>query len=208
MDQAKFEELLSLGHETKGVEFKGPGSRHDKTLATKVVRACLGMANLQGGGTVVLGVDEAEDKSLIPVGLSPEDAATWSHDDVADMLATYADPYISIDVQDASLDGKLFKVIVVDEFENIPLICKKEYIDPIARKYILRKGACYFRTRGKPETTDIATGQALRDLLEMATNKGIAKFISRSVKVGLLLPARAEDSDDESFKSQVKDLLE
>lgn len=53
----QFVELLALGHEQQGVEFKGPGPRTDKYLQGKVLRAILGMANRRDGGHIIIGVE-------------------------------------------------------------------------------------------------------------------------------------------------------
>ena len=52
-------ERIMLGHETKGVEFKSPGERTNKSFLAKVAKAALGMANLRHGGLVVIGVAPA-----------------------------------------------------------------------------------------------------------------------------------------------------
>jgi len=61
------ESILAQGHETNGVEFKGPGARTDRSFPAKVIRAILGMANRRDGGLVMIGVESTK---LDPVGLS------------------------------------------------------------------------------------------------------------------------------------------
>jgi len=55
MDQ-EFAEILALGYERRGTEFKGRGPRSTQPLFEKVVRAVFSsMANQQDDGLVVIG---------------------------------------------------------------------------------------------------------------------------------------------------------
>ena len=201
MDEAEFEELLAQGHELSGVEYKGPGSRKEKPFAARVARACLGMANRRGGGIVIIGVAENEQKLPDPVGLLPRDVLTWKYDELSDTLSEYADPSISFELEPFIYHKKTFVRILISEFNDIPVLCKKEYQD------ILRKGACYIRTRRKPETIEIPSQEDMRDLLDLATEKRLRSFLAQAGAGGLLPSSSQQQSDDESFANQTKDLL-
>lgn len=207
MDDAEFEELLALRHEVQGVEFKGPGARTEKPFAALVLRACLAMANHRDGGIVVLGVGEGGNKHLNPIGLSEQQSATWNYDDLSDLLAEYADPSVSFDVEPFHYKGNDFSIITVREFEDVPVLCRKEYLDHATNKQILRKGACYVRPRRKPQSSEIATSEDMRDLLDLATDKGIRRHIARNRAVGLLDVPKPEPSDDENYDAQLRDIL-
>ena len=98
MTDQEFAQIITLGHETRGIELKGPGPLSNRRLAAQVVRAVLGMANRRDGGRVIIGV---EDNSGVinPVGLSSSDLATWNYDDVAARIAVYADPGVEFDLE-------------------------------------------------------------------------------------------------------------
>ena len=96
MTDEEFAKIIALGHETRGVEFKPPGPLSNRPLAARVVRAVLGMVNRRDGGLVIIGVEEIDD-ALDPVGLTEDDLATWSFDDVADRLAAYVEPSVSFE---------------------------------------------------------------------------------------------------------------
>lgn len=185
------------------MEFKGPGSRTgNRQLTAKVVRACLSMANNRDGGIVVIGVEEGDAGELLPVGLTEDELATWQHDHLADTLAEYADPSISFDSQVTDHQGNSYMVIEVHEFPDIPVLCKKEY------QGVLRRGACYVRTRRKPETAEISTQQDMRDLLDLATEKGVRKFLTQAYEAGLSVSGRRPRTDEELFESEISDLVE
>lgn len=65
MTPEEFAQLLTLGHEMYGGEFKGPFDRTDKAAFAKILKAVLAMPNRRDGGKVIVGVDEVDDGSRI-----------------------------------------------------------------------------------------------------------------------------------------------
>jgi predicted HTH transcriptional regulator len=198
MTEPQFLELLARGHEIHGVEFKGPGPRTNKALFAKVVRATLGMANRRDGGLVIVGVEDHGSK-LIPTGLSEADAATWTHDAVAGALAAYCDPYVEIHTELFSYQSKTFVVISIDEFTEVPVLCKRDYPED------LRTGACYVRRRGRTETSEIPTQAEMRELLDLATEKKLRGFLRQAYRAGLAVasapsPEELFDRERDDFK--------
>jgi predicted HTH transcriptional regulator len=139
------------------------------------------MANRRDGGRVIIGV-EGNDNTLNPVGFSDVDLPAWNYDDVADQIARYADPSVSFDLEVKEYNGNRYIVLQVEEFSDIPVLCKRAYDN------VLRSGACYVRTRRKPETTEIPAQAEMRDLLDLATEKGVRQFLERARRVGLFVP--------------------
>jgi predicted HTH transcriptional regulator len=80
MTDNDFAQLLAIGYERQGIEFKAPGPLTDKHLAALVAKAMLGMANHRDGGHIVIGVNDMGNR-LDPVGLAHDDLDTWSNDD-------------------------------------------------------------------------------------------------------------------------------
>jgi predicted HTH transcriptional regulator len=211
--EQEFEAILGLGHEINGVEFKGPGIRSDKPFFARVVRAVLGMANRRDGGLVIIGVEENNigEYKLEPVGLTDEQLATWSNYDVlSGAVNQYARPSVSFDLEAPFLYNSMrFVVIEVNEFDQIPILCSKDSGTRISTDQILRKGACYVRSRHKPETSEIPSEEEMRELLELATDKGVMRFFARAEKAGLYRSIQsppASPSDKELFRDQIKDM--
>ena len=192
MTDAEFARILSLGRENSGVEFKGPGRRGDRRLFAQVVRAVLGMSNLSGGGNVIVGVAD-RGRFFDPVGLSAGEMDTWQYDDIADGLATYADPSVDFEIEVREFEGKSFLVIIVEEFRNIPVLCKRDYPN------VLRAGACYVRSRRKPETSEIPTQEDMRNLVELAAEKRFRSYVEFLRRVGLVdLPDVEQSSPNDA----------
>ena len=201
MTDETFAQIMELGHESSGVEFKGPGSLSDGRLVAQVVKAVLGMANRRDGGSIVIGVQDDE-TALTPVGVSSNDLRSWTYDDVADQIARYADPAVSFELNIKEYEGNRYVVFEVSEFSDIPVLCKRAFDN------VLRDGACYVRTRRKPETTEIPTQTEMRDLLDLAIEKGVRQFLERVERVGLSVPQIIEPTvrDQERFDEQLGDL--
>ena len=87
-------------------------------------------------------------------------------------------------------------VIQVEEFADVPVLCKRDYPD------VLRAGACYVRPRRKPETTDIPTYADMRDLLDLAIEKGVRRLLAQAQRAGLFVPPVITSIDQERFDEQ------
>lgn len=198
MTENDLKDLIALGHEAAGVEFKGPGPRTAKNLFVKVVRAALAMANRRSGGTIVAGVEDSDGR-IRPVGLDESDLATWTYDAVGGALSAYADPFIEFHLETVSCDGKTLVVLTVEEFESVPVLCKKDYPD------ILRAGGCYVRRRGRIESSEIPTQAEMRELLDLAIEKGVRRFIQQAHRGGLSVESAATKSDQERFDRERDD---
>lgn len=181
------ENVLLVGHETRGFEFKGPGARTDTHLLAKVARAALSLGNLRDGGYIIIGIDDSDPASLGP-GLDDEQLRSWTDfDNLSRKLAVYADPPLRLDSDRMTLSsGSRVAVIQVHEFADVPHLCGKAYEDERDR-LVLRKGALYVRTRTAPETAEVADSIEMRDVLELAIEKGVRRFVETAARAGLPL---------------------
>jgi hypothetical protein len=205
MTDAEFAELIALGHERRGVEFKGPGLRSDTYVFAKVARAVLGMANLRDGGVVAIGVEEVGTSDLVATGLNAAQLATWTFDDVAAGLASYADPSVEFDLSVCRHEREPCIVLEVRPFADMPILCKREYsrADASGRtEMVLRRGACYVRTRARPETSEIPTAEDMRDLLDFATERRLRAFLAQSVRAGVDLARLANATADGRYAAE------
>jgi hypothetical protein len=78
---------------------------------------------------------------------------------------------------------------------------------PGKKSPVLRRGACYVRASHKPETSEIPSEQEMRELLELAIDKGVVKFLARVQKAGLLdATVPLKESDPSRFRKQVEEM--
>jgi predicted HTH transcriptional regulator len=207
MTDEEFLELLAAG-ERPGVEFKNPRGRQDRSFV-EVVRAILGMANRRNGGLVVIGVDD----NGAGIGLTQQQLVSWTRaDEVRQAVAPYADPYVYLDVESktvegGALQGRSFAILHVQEFEEVPVLCARAGRDANGND-VLQSGACYVRPSHMPATTNVAEQSQLRELLDLAIEKGVRKFLRRAQAAGLAIEAAVPQTDDQLFDAQRRRLDE
>lgn len=186
--------FLSAGHELRNVEFKGRGSTSDSDFVAKVARAAIAMANQRDGGYVIVGVDENDPERC---GLDETLVAEWmSYDTVVDKINRYADPPIRLLRERRQLpDGQDVVVLEVAEFDDIPILAARD-----APKGLIQLGLLYTRSFRKPESTATHTQSELREVLDLATQKQLARFLRTARGSGMPLPH--EPSADEQFDAE------
>jgi type I restriction enzyme R subunit len=187
--------IIYAGREDRSREYKQsfPWQRrgHGDTMA-KIARTILAMSNLRDGGHIVVGV---EDGTYLPKGMQAKHLSTFSYDKVADFVRNYADPYVSFSLDIVALDEMNFVVFAVSGFDEFPVICKSSYGN------ILAEGAVYIRPRnGRPRSARITSYAEMRELLDLATEKGVRRFLEMEARVGALGP-----TDTERFEQQLTD---
>jgi predicted HTH transcriptional regulator len=157
-------DLLAQGSELH-VDYKtAMAAPRDKRGWAKLAKQVIGFSNHKDGGYLLIGV---EDGTLRPIGLTPDEVASWDAAKVGPALAPYARPRPVVQVFRGSLeDGTVLIALRVVPFEEQPLVCTKSINDERARP-ILRAGAMYIRTEGT-ETREVSTEGEMRELLGRA----------------------------------------
>lgn len=204
MTSDELSEFIARGHETNGVEFKGPGPGTNQLLRAKVVRAAMGMANRKDGGWVILGVED-DGQNLTPVGVNDEDVASWAHDPVSTFFAQHAEPSIDFERYVVKLRGENFVVLRILEFRDYPILCKKPIT--VNGRIELKEGACYVRSRRKSETAEVSTHEDMRELIDLARDKGVTRWVSQAQSAGVLQhPKPQQPSSGDLFRDQLGNL--
>ncbi len=204
MTDEEFAQLLELKHEVFGVEFKPPGLRTDPLLFHTVARGLMGMANRRDGGRMVIGIREDAGKFEL-LGLTPEQSESWRYEHLAATLAPIAEPPVVFDIDLRAHQGREYLLIEVDEFDDVPVICRRNYPRSLkaGEKPILRDGAVYVRPRRKPETSEIATQADMRELLELASEKRLRTLMGIVARAGARLVGGP--SADQAFTDELPD---
>jgi hypothetical protein len=123
------------------------------------------------------------------LGVTPEQAESWRYEHLADALAPLAEPPVIFDIEVRTHEGRHYLLIEVDEFEDLPVICRRNFPRSLrpGEKSTLRDGAVYVRPRRKPETSEIATQADMRELLELATEKRLRGLMGTVARAGARL---------------------
>lgn len=187
LTRTELEDLLQGNHELRNFEVKGPGTSEDPSLVAKVARAAMGLANLRDGGYIAIGIDDAQLAAMLP-GLDRAQLQSWlSFDTVSSRLAAYADPPVTFHLQAFELSNQREIVVIeVAEFDSVPHLCRRKFprSEPTL---ILREGALYVRTRKVPATSEVADSSEMRELLDLATEKALRRYVSTALRAGIAL---------------------
>lgn len=155
MKAEELKELLSPHWETRSVECKAKHPLDVKSWLTQTtLRACLGFSNEGGGGYVVVGVGEGGGQ-LKWDGFAPtsDELRTWTYQNVGDRLREFADPTPRFQVTPVEVDSKVYVVVRIFEFDDVPVLCAKES-SPVTRhgqqETVLKRGALYSGSSPRP----------------------------------------------------------
>lgn len=200
LDRLELEAILSGDHGIRQLECKAPGDLSTKSYVAKVARAAMAMGNLRDGGAVCIGVADNMIADMQP-GLSDAQFADWSNNDnVADALGRYTDPPVAFHVDPWTLSsGAKIVLLQVSEFADVPHICKRDFPGE------LQAGHLYVRPRSKVESVTVPTVTDMRDVLDIATDKGVRDFVGRMRSAGLLTHPEPEASNNEQFDVEAED---
>lgn len=164
MTTQELEEILEGQRENPSVEFK-TACNWDVSLFAKDM---LAIANVRDGGHIIVGV---EDGTFTRHGVTDAQLATYSEETIMDQVANYADPFITFSISfPEDRDGKKYVVIRIHQFDELPVICRKDGRD-------VKRGTIYYRTRnGRPQSSPITNSYDLRDILLLATSRTMQKL--------------------------------
>jgi len=200
MNKEQFLQIVAELKERRNVEFKQSTAWEGAEWKAKIVKAVLGLSNVRDGGWIVIGIPRKADGSYELSGMEAAHLITYDEDTLNSNVAVYADPYAKLSLDKVNVDGKDFVVIGVKEFDEIPVICKKNGLEK------LRKGVIYTRSYRIPETVEMPSQTEMREVVEMATDKAARKFIQRMVRAGIVKFMTAAPRDEDRFEKQIEDL--
>ncbi len=154
---------------------------------------------------VIIGVGEGAAHKPMLLGVDDSDLATWNFDDLAASLAPIADPAIRFRVSTPEHAGRRYMCIEVDAFDDIPVMCRRQYPRHARRGdlLVLREGAIYVRSRRKPESVEIPSSTEMRELLELATERRMASMLGTVGRAGLTLRGRSDPR--EAFDAELEE---
>lgn len=183
------------GREERNLEYKRSMSWREPATKAKIAKSAMAMANIADGGTIILGVEKHGD-TYVPDGMDPEHAETFKQDDVMEHVNEYADPYVQLTVKPVSKDNKGFVVIQVQEFDQLPVVCKKDGNEG------LKRGAFFTRSRRKYETAQVGSQTEMREILDLAVDREIRRLRRRGlIPFGEIVSP--SEADRKAFEQQL-----
>jgi hypothetical protein len=172
--------LIQAAGESTNIDAKGPMEWDGGAASAGLTKDILALANSRDGGVIVLGKDEAEPGKFNLSGLSEPQAASFETTKVATWVNNHCSPPVKLTCYRQHYGGVEFVVIAVNEFEDIPAICTKQYEIPCPgkkSKVLLRKGTIYIRT-ANAESAPLTSIEEMRQLIGLATTKRTDQMLS------------------------------
>jgi len=189
---------LGLCQESHRVDFKESAAW--MSLRDKLVKTLLGMGNLRDGGIVVMGVSE-RDANWEITGITEENLRSYDVDDMLGYFGSFISPFAEIDVVQALHNDRNFLAIQIHEFQEIPLVCRRNGADPNHEG--LFAGSVYVRPMGGvPRTTRVMDAQQMHDLLDLAAEKRARNLIRRARAFEMAV----QDLDNVAFDRELEGL--
>lgn len=195
-------QFIKYPNEERHLEFKD-NVKWDGDFRAKIAKSIMALANLKDGGWIVLGKHEKTDHTFELVGLTDDNCDSYDPDEIKAYVYARTDPPVNFVVHKKEHDGKKYVLIQVEEFEKMPIICKKSCGE------IIHNGTIYVRSKGKPESIPVPTNAEMREIIDIAIDKGLKDYLKRMKRIGITLtPPEVEKQDDEeAFKHQLEGLL-
>jgi predicted HTH transcriptional regulator len=194
---------LNLLQEVRSVDFKEAVVWDD--LKYKIAKTTMAMSNLRDGGIIIIGIAE-QDNNWHCTGMTEEQINTYDPDNMIDHVNKYASPAITFDVvKHTDKDGLQYLAIQAHEFEEKPIVCKKDYAGE------LRRGVCYIRPLGKAESRAVQSADEMQEVLDLAVDKSVRKFLQRCERLGMLVRVEEEKLaekkvDSDKFDAELEGL--
>ena len=199
MNKTELYELVAFGEQTRNVELKRSMSWTDTSTKAKITKVILALSNIRDGGYLVLGFSQ-KGETFVPTGVAESDLSSFNYDHVRSHVAEYADPYVefSMEIVKDAEQNRSFIVFAVKEFAEIPLICAKNGLEN------LEEGAVYTRSRRMPESVKVPTQSEMREIIDMAIEKGLRKYIETSRRAGLEIQVIPQEDE---YDKELEDIL-
>ena len=169
------EDQLRSRRETRALELKAPMSWADRATQGKIIKAALAFANLRDGGAIAFGLNEASPFYDL-TGLSQPQYESFAQDAVSAVVNSHVTPYVDLTVEHFPIDDRLFVVIAVRPFSDYPAICSCDFVVEQGQRPLVIKGRMYCRSRRTPESTEVQAPDDLREIVELAVDKGVERY--------------------------------
>ena len=157
------------GGKNGDIDAKGPVSWDGAEQSAALAKDIAAFANSRNGGSIVIGKKQKELGGFDPVGVTEEQAATFDTTKVAQWVNNRFSPPIRLVCYPQEVDGRLFVVIDVLEFDDMPIMCVKSFQGPNSKEHILREQTIYVRN-ANAESVPVGVKE-LPALIGLATRK-------------------------------------
>lgn len=189
MEWKDYESLLERGYETQNIDYKESRAWNIKDFAKHI----LAMSNIENGGFIIIGMRETQN-GYERTGVLYEHIQTYDIDIMKDQMSIYADPWTNLVMHiHSDKTGKKYIFIKIFEFDEVPVICKKDCNET-------KQNTIYYRNSNRrPESAPISNTSDFKNLLERAAIKLMKKYLKLGLKISTEnLEITSEKPDDKT----------
>ncbi|MDD3694958.1 MAG: ATP-binding protein [Lentisphaeria bacterium] len=140
--QSDWREVLFCGLENQQIDFKAAQdwNKIGRVGRAKFARHLMALANTLGGYLVIGVGEDPNGNPTLYTGLDEKQASSFDPSGVGQTVNRYAEPAVEFDLVKPEIDGKVYVILVVYPFRNLPHVCND------ACEGELQRGVFYVRT--------------------------------------------------------------
>lgn len=196
--------FIEVAGESANIDAKGPMVWDGGEASAGLAKDIFAFANSRDGGVIVIGKDEPSPGTFAPTGLTSPQADSFETTKVATWVNNRVAPPVNLVCNRVQHDEKEFIVLTVAEFDDVPVICTKQFeLEGKPPKVILRKGTLYIRT-ANAESAPLSSIDDLRTLIGLATRKRGQEMLTMFESMLKGRPLVRVASDEEQFHEEYK----
>jgi hypothetical protein len=206
----ELESIIEIGSEERNIEFKR--DENWDTLKYQIIKSSMALANRRDGGYIVIGMEELKNQTFKRTGVCEINLKTFDRDTIEECVNEFAEPSVRLHLETIMIEKYInpFLFIIIDEFIDTPVICKKEkhlsITDTLENskrvKPFLEKGTIYYRSASKNETTKIKLYEDMKEIIDLTVLKGMKKYIQNLEYIGIKFKETKPPNDEAKFKQQ------
>lgn len=190
--------LIEAAGESANIDAKGPLKWDGGETSASLAKDIMALANCRDGGVIVIGKREPQPGCFVMDGLSDEQAISFDTTKVAAWVNNHCSPPVHLACYRQEHQSRIFVVIAVSEFQDVPAICTKQFemsSQGKQQKLLLRKGDVYVRT-ANAESAHLPSVEEFRQLIGLATAKQGDRMLAMFQAMLKGHPLIAERPDD------------
>ncbi len=203
-----FDRFIEETGESDKIDAKGPMTWDNGPESASLAKDIAAFANTKDGGVIVIGKSENDDRSFQLDGLTEQQASTFETTKVATWVNNRFSPPISLTCHTYHYKRRIFIIITIDEFTDIPHLCVREFQDPSNnKKHILKDRTIYVRT-ANAESSPLGSVDELRALIGLATAKRGHEMLSMFSSILSGNPLLPNKTAEERFLEELSAIKE
>ena len=194
---------IECSGESDNIDAKGPMTWDGGEQSASLAKDIVAFSNSTDGGVIVIGKKETSPGTFEFTGLTEDQASSFETTEVAKWVNNRFSPPIALACHRQEREGKVFIVITIQEFGDIPAFCVKSFQrSDNPKDHILREGTIYVRNQNA-ESKPVGTVDEWRALIGLATKKRGDEFLSMFNAMLKGKPLREQPSDEEQFEQEL-----